>query len=134
MPRYVDAEDDGPDFAEVRPGIYASLLPWAQWEYARSGDPRWRRGHSDGVGGWCGGGQGCDHGDPPPRPESSQKQLLDALEAGEPVVVPTWIARGRRWDEPSSSWTAPVFELPWGREVHHVRVTADDTVRPAATD
>lgn len=63
--------------------------------------------------------------------------LLDALEAGEPVVVRTWDASGRR--STGSGWTDAVFDLPWDapglqaagrRGVPLAEVSPDDMVRP----
>ncbi|MCZ0732210.1 hypothetical protein [Mycolicibacterium iranicum] len=128
MPIYLDEDEDDPAYSVSVPGIYASLLPWAQGEYARSGDPRWRYAHADGEGGTCRGGSECMHGDPPPNPR--KRNTLTAIETGEPVVVPGWIARGHRWIE--GGWSAPRFELPWDpKTVKHVRVSADDLVTPA---
>jgi hypothetical protein len=107
-----------------RGGVYASLLPRAVGEYARSGDPRWRFRHDDGEGGVCRGGRGCTHGDPPPSPAA--RGLLDALEAGRPVVVSAWIATGRRWL--GLSWSGTRFELPWREAATRVRVTSQDRV------
>jgi hypothetical protein len=134
MPRYAPDDHDRDDGAAgVIPGVYASLLPWAQAEYARSGDPRWRYYHDDGEGGLCRVGHGCGHGDPPPDPGSSQCRMLDALEAGEPVVVRHWTASGHRWIGGGHGWSGPLFTLPWdGRAVRHVRVLSDDTVQPVA--
>ena len=129
MPIYLDDDEDDPDYEVSVPGIYVSLLPWAQDEYARSGDPRWRFNHDDGEGGRCHGGPACSHGDPPPNPV--RRQTLTALEAGDPVVVSSWIARGHRWV--SDGWSEPLFELPWDAGiVRQVRVTSADYASPAA--
>lgn len=135
MPRYVlDAAED-PEAGVVVPSIYASLLPWAREEYERSGDPRWYRNHPDGKGGRCH-GPGCGHGPPPPEtsPYRSipRRRRVEALEAGEPVVVTTWIASGRRWRRGKGGWSKACFELPWDpKKVRQVRVSADDRVVPA---
>jgi hypothetical protein len=93
-------------------------------DYARSGDPRWRYNHPDGEGGRCHGDPDCAHGDPPPSPKA--RGLLDALEAGRPVVVLAWIASGRQWL--GQTWSGPQFELPWSDHNARVRVTSDDQV------
>lgn len=130
MPRYVLSAAEDRDAGVVVPGIYAALLPWAEAEYAKSGDPRWRYCHDDGEGGLCRRGPGCGHGDPPPDPTSKRKRLVDALTAGEAVVVSTWIAAGHRWL--GTKWSGPQFPLPWDRRaVRNVRVSADDRVTPA---
>lgn len=126
MPRFLLAAGEDPNTSVVVPGIYASLLPWAEAEYTKSGDPRWLYCHADGEGRLCRGGDGCGHGEPPPDPTSERKRRLDALTAGEAVVVSTWFARGRRWQ--GVSWSEARFDLPWGREVRSVRVNSDDTV------
>ncbi|TDO15014.1 hypothetical protein EV580_3154 [Mycobacterium sp. BK086] len=129
MPRYVDDAEGGAEFVASVPGIYASLLPWAESEYARSGDPRWRYSHDDGAGGTCRGDADCVHGDPPPNPKSSKRLRLEALTAGWPVRVSHWIASGRRWRGPDG-WSGPEFSLPWDERVApFVTVSADDTVR-----
>lgn len=130
MPRYVLGASEDPDTGVVVPGIYASLLPWAEKEYAKSGDPRWRYCHDDGQGGMCRRGPGCGHGDPPPKPQSSQGRMLEALKAGQSVVVSNWVASGHRWL--GTKWSEPQFALPWDRRaVRNVRVSPEDQVSPA---
>jgi hypothetical protein len=52
------------------------------------------------------------------------RRLLDALEAGQTVVMPRWRVGHKR--------STPPVDLPWDRhEVTTVRVSPDDVVRPA---
>jgi hypothetical protein len=52
------------------------------------------------------------------------RRLLDALEAGQTVVMPRWLVGHKR--------STPRVDLPWDRqEVTAVTVSPDDVVRPA---
>lgn len=130
MPRFVVDAGDPEATGVVVPGIYASLLGWAQDEYACSGDPRRRFHHDDDAGEVCQGpAPTCGHEEPKPNPHSPAARRLEVIKAGEPVVVSAWIARGHRWR--GQSWSGPEFELPWGGAVRNVRISADDRVIPA---
>ena len=120
------ASVNDPADAVHRPDVYQSLLDWQRDEYARGRyvDPRWKVHH---------------RGEEPPPEVRLPHPLLDALEAGEPVVVSTWDASGRRWT--GNGWSEPVFELPWDvpgfqaagrRGVPHAKVSQDDSVRPVS--
>ena len=129
MPRFADDDEQfgGAFSVETRPGIWESLRSYVEWEYARSGDPRDRMmRHEHGQGGVC--SRGCYQ--PSGDPEHRAVRMLADYDAGQPIVVPHHIASGQRWT--GNGWSEPEFELPWdAKDVRHVLVDADGTVRPA---
>lgn len=80
-------------------------------------------------------GRRCE---PPPPAVRRPHPVLDALEAGEPVVVRTWDASARRGMR-TGGWSCPVFIFSWDvpgfrsadrRNVPYAVVSPDDIVRP----
>jgi hypothetical protein len=106
VPRFSDGEMDG---LGVRvPGLYQALLVK---ERRRCREPDPRNILSD------------EPGYTSPVFHRSRR-LLDALEAGKPVVMLRWMVGSRR--------STPPVDLPWDREsVTAVLVSPDDVVRPA---
>lgn len=81
--------------------MYASLLE-RELRQVEKHDPRGCRPTADGMGCFC-------------RP----RRLLEALEAGQPVLVPRWFIRRDQ------------AVLPWPASVRSVEVSTDDVVRPS---
>lgn len=92
------------------PGLYRALL---EKERQRCAEPDPRRI-------WSG-----DPGEPAAVFHRSRR-LLDALEAGKPVVMVRWMV--------GSHVSVPPVVLPWDRSVKSVLVSPDDVVSPAEGD
>lgn len=110
-------------------GLYGASLEWEREKCGdrRGIDPRWKRLQhpNNPVGRWCGSsGVVCEH-DPAPAKYRRPRYLLDALEAGWPVVVNNSLLHGHSLRHLS-------VRVPWKlTQVHYVRVWPDDVVAPA---
>ena len=113
----------------IVPGIYAALLAHERGKYEdpHYWDPRRMKQRHPG-GGYCTSpGAECKH-EPPPQHRRASREPLDALDAGQPVVVARKYLGGDHIS--GKHWPGPPPDLPWDRGVRTVRITPDDRVTP----
>ena|ERR1700757_629174 len=94
------------------PGLYRRLLEHER-QVVRTPDPRWSRTDTG------------RRGEPCPKPWLRKSSILGALEAGEPVDLPTWRLGGRSYPDERLRVMPHADRSIVGWKVH-----CDDTVSP----